>query len=659
MPYFLGRWAVVALLTSGTGGGWLFQDTLNASANATSTTTSPPSGWTQFWGWAYDQAPLLSRVREGLEGAFQYFEQPGDDKKKGGSWESKLWMFADAVFSIVGWLIFGSAWQGVRSGCHRLLKILVVLLLCLVAHYVWAICWPVISLCTAVILGVIWVARTVVKKLETLIYWAQRAAGGVPEATGAEFIGPGTGRIPETSDLRTFKKTGTQDKWVLVRREGHVAVFKLGSENQTIRTAGLYVSVEPDTLRGDSAIVDACRGHDRLHLCRHLNCAEEGQRFKEYCLSKDFDPEKFQLRSAELEAAKAGRTIWAWLWSKKCSAALPRVMEFGSESETEAVKCQACRVRWSDRDQDVRLSRTTCSSDPPSGVPLLFEDQFDEGGAAALCARHALDYERQRRPQGCKVDGCDRVGVEEVKGLRLCKAHASERRPSARKRSPARLVDKGPGGDDPEEPELPARGDDGQLDLRDVRMLLAEVKGHEEKPVKVARTSRSPGHTPKSSIQRNLARLEMLDSPDRTEPPPALEDFFDPPGSMPSALHGRSPANRATSFGSTHSRLKAPAISFLDMRMGTLGALALFHNTNLAICSCFGWIAGGGATPYRSASSRPSGRALFFCPLQWSGPAGVCPPHALKGEDRTSSIASWSAGTTRTRCLLMSFQICL
>ena len=195
-------------------------------------------------------------MREGLEGAFQYFEQPGDDKKKGGSWESKLWMFADAVFSIVGWLIFGSAWQGVRSGCP-LLKILVVLLLCLVAHHVWAICWPVISLCTAVILGVIWVARAVVKKLGTLIYWAQRAAGGVPEATGAEFIGPGTGRIPETSDLRTFKKTVTQDKWVLVKREGHVAVFKLGSENQTIRTAGVYVSVEPDTLRGDSAIVDA------------------------------------------------------------------------------------------------------------------------------------------------------------------------------------------------------------------------------------------------------------------------------------------------------------------------------------------------------------------------------------------------------------------
>ena len=435
-------------------------------------------------------------------------------------------MFADAVFSIVGWLIFGSAWQGVRSGCHRLFKIVIVLLLCLVAHYVWAICWPVISLCTAVIFGVVWVVRSFVRKLGTLIYWAQRAAGGVPEATGAEFIGPGTGRIPETSDLRTFKKVGTQDKWVLVRREGLVAVFKLGTENQTIRTAGLYVPVEADTMRGDSAIVEACRGHDRLHLCRHLNCAEDGQHFKEYCLAKDFDAEKFQLRTAELEATKAGRTVWAWLWAKKSSPAPTWPLEFGSESETEVVKCQACKVRWSDADGDVRLSRTACSSDTPVVVSLLVEDQFDEGGAAVLCARHALDYERKRRPQGCKVEGCDRVGVEEVKNLRLCKAHAAERRPSARKRSPGRLLDKGPGGDDSEEPDLPPRGDDGRLSLRDVQSLLQEVKNAEEKPGKVART-RSPGHTPKSSIQRNLARLGMLDSPDRPPKPPALEDFFD------------------------------------------------------------------------------------------------------------------------------------
>ena len=72
----------------------------------------------------------------------------------------------------------------------------------------------------------------------TLVYWAQRAAGGVPEATGASFLEPGAGRIPETSDLRNFNKVGSAEKWVLVRREGRVAVFKVGGDSQTIRAAG-------------------------------------------------------------------------------------------------------------------------------------------------------------------------------------------------------------------------------------------------------------------------------------------------------------------------------------------------------------------------------------------------------------------------------------
>ena len=114
-----------------------------------------------------------------------------------------------------------------------------------------------------------------VKKLGTLVYWAQRAAGGVPEAAGAEFLGPGTGRIPETTDLRSFKKTGSADKWVLVRREGKIAVFKVGPDNQTIRTPGLFVSLEVDSMRGDPDVVEACKGHDKLHLCRHLNRAED------------------------------------------------------------------------------------------------------------------------------------------------------------------------------------------------------------------------------------------------------------------------------------------------------------------------------------------------------------------------------------------------
>ena len=39
--------------------------------------------------------------------------------------------------------------------------------------------------------------------------------------------------------------------------------------------------------------------------------------------------------------------------------------------------------------------------------------------------------------------------------------------------------------------------------------------------------SRSPGHTPKSSVHRNLARIGMLDSPTSEEESRVLEEMFD------------------------------------------------------------------------------------------------------------------------------------
>ena len=51
--------------------------------------------------------------------------------------------------------------------------------------------------------------------------------------------------------------------------------------------------------------------------------------------------------------------------------------------------------------------------------------------------------------------------------------------------------------------------------------------------------------------------------------------------------------NRGTSSDSTHSKRKAPAISFLDKRISTPGVLHLFHRISQAICSCLGCNAGG------------------------------------------------------------------
>ena len=60
-----------------------------------------------------------------------------------GSWDVALWMVVDTLFGMIGWALFGSAWTKVRTGCRRLLQVLVVLGLCLVAHYVWAVRYPI------------------------------------------------------------------------------------------------------------------------------------------------------------------------------------------------------------------------------------------------------------------------------------------------------------------------------------------------------------------------------------------------------------------------------------------------------------------------------------------------------------------------------------
>ena len=74
--------------------------------------------------------------------------------------------------------------------------------------------------------------------------------------------------IPETSELRKFKYLSSQEKWVVVRRGSEVAVFKVGPDAQTIRSSGLYVGIEPDTLRGTASLLRDLQGHDKLHLCR-------------------------------------------------------------------------------------------------------------------------------------------------------------------------------------------------------------------------------------------------------------------------------------------------------------------------------------------------------------------------------------------------------
>ena len=65
--------------------------------------------------------------------------------------------------------------------------------LCILAHYVWAICWPIVSLVIAVVMTVVWVLRKIVKVLGNVTYQVQKLCGGTPESVDADYYGPGTG----------------------------------------------------------------------------------------------------------------------------------------------------------------------------------------------------------------------------------------------------------------------------------------------------------------------------------------------------------------------------------------------------------------------------------------------------------------------------------
>ena len=150
------------------------------------------------------------------------------------SWDQVLWTLGDTLIGSFGWIFFGNAWGDVRSGLRRLLQVGGILCLCLVAHYVWAVCYPAVSLVVGIVLTIVWVLRGVLKLAGKILFYAQKLAGGAPEAVDVSYIGPTTGKVPETSELRQFKPSGSATKMVAVKRQGSVAVFQVGSEVPSI-----------------------------------------------------------------------------------------------------------------------------------------------------------------------------------------------------------------------------------------------------------------------------------------------------------------------------------------------------------------------------------------------------------------------------------------
>lgn len=269
----------------------------------------PPNPWEEprkYATWLYTQA--MDGLHNRTAGGF--FD--ATDLLSGwtpASWDG--WTAFDAVTSTVGWLIFGKAWTQVKSGFALLVRVGTLLAVCVVVHYIFALCWPIVSVLVGAIVTMIWMGRTLLKCCGRLMYCAQRLCGGVPEAADAVFFGPGTGETPETSALRKLKKGSDGERWLVVKRDGQTAVFRV-NESTGIKSSGLYVYHDADTVRGDGALVACLHGHDRLHLCKNTSCSEEGQHFKEYAVVKQFDAEKFQLAAA---TQGAHRKLERWFFS--------------------------------------------------------------------------------------------------------------------------------------------------------------------------------------------------------------------------------------------------------------------------------------------------------------------------------------------------------
>ena len=270
------RLIVLAGLLCDHSDGWWFKG---------NTTEAPPpeTSWEKFW----------ERWLEVTAATGQWKDWGGRAFADAQSWAERvevpkveigfnLWLVIDTLVGFLGWAIFGNAWHGVRSGCRRLLQIGALFLACLIAHYIWAVCYPVVSIIVACVVAVVWVCRRVLRLVGTLIFHMHRFAGGAPEAADVEFHGPGTGVVPETSILRGFKRTGDSSKQVVVRRGDEVAVFNVGSDVQNIRTHRLFLPVEADTARGSPGLVRRISAVDKVHLCRNVVCGEEvGEHFTE------------------------------------------------------------------------------------------------------------------------------------------------------------------------------------------------------------------------------------------------------------------------------------------------------------------------------------------------------------------------------------------
>ena len=516
------RWrtvVVVALWAVRGGNGW-WSPTLESTPEASPRFRDDPAGFVRWWGnHTAHQAHL----------AFEDWRP--------GSWDGIVWSILDTILSGFGWMIFGQNWASVRSGCSLVIRIVVLMALCLFTHYILSLCWPLCSLFIGTVLTVIWILRGCVRCCGRATFHVQRWTGGVPEAVGARFFGPGTGEIPETAELRKLKKAGDGDRWVVLRR-GHDQVIVKVVDSSGIKSNGVFLTIEPEFTRGDAALLLALQGYDKVHLCRHDTCQEDGQHFKLYALASELNAERFHLATSAAGSQRAGTWFFAWM-RRGATTTAKRLKDYTSESEPDDSICQASKLRWEDSSGRHSLGEQACTEKGAVEAMLLEEDRQALPAGCALCPTHALKYAQMRASQKCSMVGCYKLGYVSKQGLRVCGEHeeAFQTPPPRRtSRSRSRTRELPPAGEEGDEPDE-GEGEVGlrrrvrprgvSYDVEDAENTLKEVRAEEDRAVTRRRTTASPGHTPKSSVQHSLAKLGMINSPDRKGMVSILEEFME------------------------------------------------------------------------------------------------------------------------------------
>ena len=134
---------------------------------------TPPPEAASWWNATLDE--LFQRTAE-LRGQMAATYQDYRSAVEVPPMDGWVWTILDTLFGLFGWAIFGNAWQGVRSGMAWLVRLGAFLVVCVAAHYVWALAWPVVSLCLGFLLGLRWLVKTAVRILGKLSKLAQQVA---------------------------------------------------------------------------------------------------------------------------------------------------------------------------------------------------------------------------------------------------------------------------------------------------------------------------------------------------------------------------------------------------------------------------------------------------------------------------------------------------